>query len=366
MRICLLADAQSAHTSRWTGYLAGCGHDLHVLSFRPAELPDVRVHVFQWGKRLGKARYLLYPLAIRRLVHRLCPHILHAHHATSYGLAGALSGWRPFLIHTWGSDVLDLGRFGVNRKLAAFNLRRADVITCTSQVMARATRQLVPATTPVHLIPFGVDLRRFHPRPEPRPPHAPLVIGAVKWLLVPLYGLHHLLRAFAALDSPNRALQLLILGDGPQRPELESLARALGIAERTRFVGRVPNDQVVRYLHQMDIFVIPSLQESFGVAAVEASAVGLPVVASNVGGLPEVVLEGETGFLVPPADVQGLSERLAWLIADPQLRRRMGSAGRAFVTAHYDWQTNAAQMEHLYRSLVGAIEPQYPRRDGSE
>jgi glycosyltransferase involved in cell wall biosynthesis len=103
----------------------------------------------------------------------------------------------------------------------------------------------------------------------------------------------------------------------------------------------------------MDIFVVPSLQESFGVAAVEAAAAGLPVLASNVGGLPEVVVDGETGFLVPPADVEALSGRLSQLIADPALRQRMGQAGCTFIKAHYDWKANAAQMESLYQSIVG-------------
>jgi glycosyltransferase involved in cell wall biosynthesis len=117
-------------------------------------------------------------------------------------------------------------------------------------------------------------------------------------------------------------------------------------------VGGVPHDQVIHYLHKMDIFVVPSFQESFGVAAVEAAAAGLPVVASDVGGLPEVVIDGETGYLVPPADAHTLSQRLAQLIADPSLRRRMGKAGRVLVETHYNWKDNAAQMERLYRSLV--------------
>jgi glycosyltransferase involved in cell wall biosynthesis len=324
---------------------------VRVVSFRPAELSGVQIHTFSWGKRLGKMRYMLYPIAIRRLVHRLQPDILHAHHATSYGWTGALTGWHPFLIHTWGRDVLDFPRYRIYRALVAFNLGQADLITCTSQVMARAVERLTPPETPIHVVPFGVDLTHFHPRAHPKSSVGPLVIGVVK-SLEELYGIEYLLRAFASLCVQPSDLRLLIVGDGTQRIALESLASKLDIAESTRFVGRVRHDQVIRYLHQMDIFVVPSLQESFGVAAVEASAAGLPVIASNVGGLLEVVVDGETGFLVPPADVEALSGRLSQLIADPALRQRMGQAGRAFIKAHYDWKTNAAQMESLYQSLA--------------
>jgi glycosyltransferase involved in cell wall biosynthesis len=351
MRICLLADAQSVHTRRWLGFLSRRGHELDIISFRPAASPAGRIHAFGWGRRLGKLRYLLYLGQIRRLVRRLDPQIVHAHHATSYGLAGALADHHPFLIHTWGRDVLDFPRYWAYRRLLHFNLGRADVITCTSQVMARAVRQFTDPETPIHVVPFGVDLGQFRPRSAPRSPAAPLIIGLVK-SLERLYGIEVLLRAFCALPAEKFDLGLLIVGDGTQRPALESLVRELGIGARTRFAGRVPHDQVIRYLHQMDVFVLPSLQESFGVAAVEASAAGLPVIASNVGGVSEIVLDGETGFLVPPNDVGALVERLVQLIADPTLRSRMGQAGRAFVRAHYDWQANTAQMERVYRSLV--------------
>jgi glycosyltransferase involved in cell wall biosynthesis len=351
MRICLLADAQSPHTARWSAFFHKQGHDVHIVSFRPAELAGVQVHCFGWGKRLGKLRYLLYPVAIRKLVRRLQPDILHAHHATSYGLVGALCNWHPYLIHTWGRDVLDFPRYRVYRALVGFNLRRADLITCTSQVMTRAVERLAQPNTPIYVVPFGVDLTRFRPRPHPKSPGEPTVIGTAR-SLEKLYGIEYLLRAFGSLFHQNGDLRLLIVGDGTQRPVLESLASELKIAGSTRFAGRVPHEQVIRYLHEMDIFVVPSLQESFGVAAVEAAAAGLPVVASSVGGLPEVVVDGETGFLVPPADIEALRRRLSQLITDPALRQRMGQAGRAFVKAHYDWQVNATQMERLYQSLV--------------
>lgn len=351
MRICLLADAQNPHTARWSAFFYAQGHDVRVVSFRRAELSGVQVHSFSWGNSLGKMRYLFYLIAIRRLVHHLQPDILHAHHATSYGLAGALCNWHPYLIHTWGRDVLDFPRYRIYRALVSFNLRQADLITCTSQVMAQAVERMAQPKTPIHVVPFGVDLTHFRPRPYPKSPTEPLVIGVVK-SLEKLYGIEYLLQAFVSLCSQNGDLRLLIVGDGTQRSALESLASELEIAESTRFVGRIPHDQVIRYLHKMDIFVVPSLQESFGVAAVEAAAAGLPVLASNVGGLPEVVVDGKTGFLVPPADVEALSGRLSQLIADSALRQRMGQAGRDFIKAHYDWQVNAAQMESLYQSLV--------------
>jgi glycosyltransferase involved in cell wall biosynthesis len=352
MRICLLADAQSIHTRRWLAFFAGRGHEVHVVSFRPATSSAGHIYAYNWGKRLGKLRYLLYMGRIRRLVRRLRPQIVHAHHATSYGLAGALTDCHPFLIHTWGRDVLDFPqRSRLYRRLLRFNLGRADVITTTSRVMAEAAEALMRPGTPVHVIPFGADLHLFRPRPTPKPPGAPVVIGTVK-ALEKLYGVDHLLRAFA--DVPRRGfdLRLTIVGDGSQRMALETLAQELGIEGLVRFMGRVPHQELPAYLQQMDVFVMPSLQESFGVAAVEAAAVGLPIVASDVGGLPEVVVQGETGFLVPPADVDALTGRLAQLISDSTLRCRMGEAGRAYAITQYDWRANAAQMERLYQSLI--------------
>jgi glycosyltransferase involved in cell wall biosynthesis len=152
-------------------------------------------------------------------------------------------------------------------------------------------------------------------------------------------------------QEPNA--RLLLAGDGPERRSLERLAARLGLVDRVEFTGEVPHDHVPQTLARMDVFAMPSTWEGFGVAALEAAAMELPVVASNVHGIPDVVEDGVTGILVPPKDVAALSQAILRLLRDPDEQCRMGRAGREFVAARYSWADNARRMEALYNSLIG-------------
>src|SRR5436309_2186979 len=156
MKLCFLADAGSIHTRRWVEYFAGRGHEVHLLSMRPASYARVTVHVIR--PPLGRGGYLAAALAARRVVRALEPELVHAHYASSYGLWGALSGFHPLILSVWGSDVHDFPRQGpLQRRLLAWNLRRADVLRATSQALADETAAFAPAGTPLHRTPSGID-----------------------------------------------------------------------------------------------------------------------------------------------------------------------------------------------------------------
>jgi glycosyltransferase involved in cell wall biosynthesis len=145
---------------------------------------------------------------------------------------------------------------------------------------------------------------------------------------------------------------VLLVGEGPWRSRLERLAAQLGIAGRVEFRGELPHNRVPAALAEMDVFAIPSRAEGFGVAALEASAMALPVIGSRVHGIPDVVQDGQTGLLVPPGDVEALAATIERLAGDAGLRRTMGEAGRAFVEERYRWEENAALMERIYRHVL--------------
>jgi len=233
-------------------------------------------------------------------------------------------------------------------------LRRADHITATGLRLAEAAARYAPAGRPVTVVPYGVDLRQF--QPGPREAGSEVVIGAVARLSKEK-GLRYLLEAFAMVAGRYPQARLVLAGDGPERRRLERLSARLGVAERVRFLGEVPHEQVPAVLQGFDVFAMPSTYEGFGVAALEAEAMEVPVVASNVHGIPDVVVDGETGLLVPPRDRQALASALERLLSDSDLRRRLGQAGRAFVAEHYSWEENTAQMEALYRAAVGRDGP---------
>jgi glycosyltransferase involved in cell wall biosynthesis len=168
--------------------------------------------------------------------------------------------------------------------------------------------------------------------------------------LVELKGIEYLLSAASALrhDFPN--LRLEIAGSGPLREKLESVASQTGLGDRVKFLGWI--DDIQSILPRWDIFVMPSLEEGFPIAALDAMAAGLPVVATRVGGVPELIEDGTTGWLVPPRDIESLGSRLRVLLSDRELRVRMGAAGYARIRDHFSTAHMTKNFAQLYEELL--------------
>jgi glycosyltransferase involved in cell wall biosynthesis len=185
-----------------------------------------------------------------------------------------------------------------------------------------------------------------------------VTIGAVA-RLSPEKGLVHLLRAVAlirdradAAYATPPAIDVVLAGDGPERERLEWETASLRLDGNVRFLGEVPHEEVPAVLQSFDIFAMPSTWEGFGVAALEASAMRLPVIASNIHGIPDVVKHGETGLLLPARDERALADAIVRLMEDAALRQRMGDAGRALVEKAYRWQDNMRLLERLYERVT--------------
>lgn len=362
MKVLLVGAGNSIHLQRWANALVQAG--LHVACatvHQPLLLGwDTRV-ALQLLKPHGGAGYALAVPALRRLMRSGGFDLVHAHYATGYGLLATLAGARPRLVSVWGSDV---DEFPDQSPLHAWLLRRilmqADALAATSQALVRRVQQLVPRAPPLYVTPFGVDVTAFAPADQAgsdEPLHQPpLLIGTSKGLAT-TYGIDILLRAFAQLPArtpDGRALHLRLLGSGPQATAYQRLSATLGVQHRVEFAGRIHHAEMPAALQQLDIFVAPSRQESFGVSVLEASACAKPVVASRVGGLPEVVQHGVTGLLVPPNDVPALAAALKQLVQDAPLRAALGAAGRLMVEERYRWDACVGTMLAAYREIIAA------------
>ncbi len=346
MRILYLADSGSPHTQKWVRHFVRRGDEVRVASMVETPIEGAIIHPL-WRPTGTKLDYLANIRLMRKLLRELKPDILHAHYATSYGLLGAKANFHPFVISVWGSDISQFPKSYFKRKWLQSVLTKSDSITATGNFLATATERLLENKTKVVVAPFGVDMEVFQPAAQKQ--NETTVIGTTKSLEV-VYGQEYLIRAFAKLDHPN--LKLFLVGDGSLRSRFEKLVADLKVIERVEFAGRVAHHQISNCLQKIDILANPSLRESFGVSVLEAQACEIPVIASNVGGLPEVMRDGATGFLVPPGNVNAIAEKIELLASDENLRRRMGKAGREFVKKNYDWNENAKIMEQLYDSLV--------------
>ena len=347
MDFVFLADPTSIHTERWADGLRSIGHTVSVIPNHEGS-----------SRGLSKlVRWLKLAWQVRRIARRRQT-ILVVHWVPAGVRAVVLLGLHPRIAVAWGSDIYltrsdTLRQSFRTRQQAAF-LRGCDAVVAPSQDLAAAARRI--ADRPVDVIPVGVDAARF--AGLAREIHDGVVIGFAKWLR-PIYGPDLIVEAagLLAADTTLPRTKFRLAGDGAMGPRLLARAAELGIADRIELVGRIPWSEMPRFLAGLDIYVMPSRSESFGVGALEAAAAGLPVVATRVGGIPEAVADGETGLLVPSEDVSALAEALARLVRDTRLRKQLGDAGRRRIEAEFDWATTLTRFEAVAKRVAGHEKP---------
>lgn len=285
--------------------------------------------------------------------------LLHAHWTIS-GLVGiavkALTD-RPLVVTLWGSDMLLLN-IPIIRPLFNILLSSADAVVCeSSQFKDRLTGLGFPAGK-ISVIPNGIDLEMFAARDKLQARER-LGLALDKAILLtagrlePEKGQKYLLEALPEVFRNDENAVCVLVGDGQSRGELEALGERLGIGRRLIFAGQRDHREMPLWLSAADIFVLPSLSEGNPNIVLEASACGLPVVASGVGGLSEMVRDGVDGLLVPAGDIPALARAVLSLIHDPELRQRFSqnARGRA-LESQWTWEAQARALKEVYRRVL--------------
>jgi N-acetyl-alpha-D-glucosaminyl L-malate synthase BshA len=359
--------------------LARRGHRVHVLSYEVPGRLDHLVENLTFHEVTTPTYPLLehspYTLALASKIIEVSQYegldVLHAHyavpHATSAYLARQVLGARaPRMVTTLhGTDITLVGNDPSFLPITRFSIVENDAITTPSSFLREATyvNLDVPRSVPIEVIPNFVDTERFAPGPSRQAElrallgGGPFEGGQRPAVLIhvsnfrPLKRVDDVVRIFAAVEKVRPAV-LILVGDGPERSRIEALARQLCPAGRVVLVGKMQS--FVELLQMADVFLMPSESESFGLAALEALSCGVPVVASRVGGVPEVVSDGEVGYLAPVGDVAAMAERVLRILADPALHARLSRAARAHALAHYQTGPAVDRYLALYRRLLPA------------
>ncbi len=316
----------------------------------------------------GDARALAGLVALMR---RLRPHVVHTHTAKA-GALGRLAAWLarvPVVCHTFHGHVFRgyfragpaRGFLAIERALA----RRTHALIAVSDTVRRELLAMgVGDPARFRVVPLGLDLEGFASADALRgalraelglSPEAPLV-GIVA-RLVPIKRHPMFLHAAAAVTRACAAARFLIVGDGEDRSRLEGLAAELGLGDRVRFLGW--RRDLARVYADLDVVVLTSASEGSPVSLIEGMAAGRAIVATRVGGVPDLVEDGVTGALVPPEAPAALAAAVTRLLADPERRRALGKAGREHVLPRFGAERLVADIDRLYTGLLRArgIEP---------
>jgi N-acetyl-alpha-D-glucosaminyl L-malate synthase BshA len=349
-------------------------HEVHLVS---TDLP------FRWrsgipGLSFERVETPTYPLfrqpqyllaltnTIVRLAHRRPLDIVHAHYAVPHATAAFLAdeilkadlGERaPRTVTTLhGTDITLVGSDPSFKQVVAFSIERSHGVTTVSESLKQETVRALGIRRNVRVIPNFLDCTAYRRLPETalREHLCPASRGQA--LVLHVSNFRPVKRVGAVLDVFKRIraqvnARLVLIGDGPDRADLERRVIEHQLSDYVNFVGEQPD--VVPWLSAADLFLLPSLQESFGMAALEAMACEVPVVASRIGGLPEVVEDGVSGFLCEPEDLDGMARHSVALLQDRELRRRIGAAAAAHVRTAFCEDVIVPRYEAFYEEVLG-------------
>lgn len=340
---------------RWTPYKAVAG--------LPRVIQD-DTRTIHFARHLQFPGYRMLPLTVSSLERAVLEcverdfagmkfDLVHAHSAYPTGFAAAQIARAlgvPYVVTLHIQDDAPLVE-GVGARFYRTMLERAGAVVAVGSPLKRFVREKFPAVADaaIEIIPNGVDI---HPSPEmgiEKLGSGTDIVGVGN--LWRIKGYDYLLRALSQLRAEGLFEgTCTIVGDGPERAPLETLARELGIGDRVRFTGALPHAQALEVIASADIFALPSWQEAFGVVYLEAMAFGKPVIGCRGQGAQDIVLDGETGILVEPKDVASLADALRTLIQYPEMARAWGEKGKARAKL-FSWQANARAYRELYLQL---------------
>lgn len=359
-KVFFISAANSIHTVKWVNALSE-KFEIHLIYCKNHK-PDLDIisenvikHELFFNAPLG---YYLNAIQLKKMYKKINPDIVNVHFASGYGTLARIANLDNILLSVWGSDVYDFPNKSIlNKKILRKNVLYAKYIASTSNVMAEELKRQIPdLKKDIFITPFGVDTNKFFNWNLPRKDDN-INLGTVK-SLEEKYGVKYAILAVNKLkkdltkDGKKQLadkVKYYIYGDGSQKEELLKLVKAEKLERDVLLMGKIPNEKVSSALNMMDIFVAPSIvNESFGVAVVEAMACEIPIVATDVDGFKEVMINNHTGYIVKRKDINAISLALNKLIENVETRKNMGKNGRKRVVENYDWNKNVEYMKKVY------------------
>nr|WP_102440988.1 glycosyltransferase [Vibrio splendidus]PMJ32656.1 hypothetical protein BCU26_09640 [Vibrio splendidus] len=333
-KIAILGPGNNVHTANVANSFHRIGYEVHVLSlhgFRNDYYNEIKQFSIKIPTPLG---YVFSSFLISSYLKKNGIGLINAHYATGYGLLGALVKCKIKVLSVWGSDVyLFPNKSWWHKTLLENVLERYERIFSTSHDMAEVTRAYTDKK--IYITPFAVGDIFLKTRVKNKSKNTILTIGSTK-NFDEKYGVDILIKVYAKLISISSIkTKLVLIGDGKEMYSLKKLANDLNIEHLVDFVGRVEHAQMIELLDKFDLYAIFSRSESFGVSALEASARGVPVVSSNVGGLPEVVCNDVTGEVLDTNNLDSMALSLSNLLNNEDKRAFLSKNGPGFVENNY-------------------------------
>ncbi len=352
VRILFLANAGVIHAQRWIEYFRHRGYRTRWLT-----LDDVPagIEAEQLYSSLPHRAAKIMALAprVRKLVEHYQPHLINALFIPDYGWLGALSGCEPLVVSAWGSDVLiSPQKSWLHRRRIAWTLHRAALVFGDAKIIARRMVELGVDTGRIVIVPLGVDKALVNAPLKPAPKHAPVTVITNRQF-EPVYRNETLVNAAVELrKSDSHRLRFIFIGDGSQRAQVQSLAREAGVVTRVEFLPRLPANELYAQLQQADIFVSCAESDGTSVSLLEAMAVGLYPVVTDIPANREWIVGGENGRLFPVGDSVALAQVLREVSNSTETWTAVQERNRQIIRERALWLDNMASVERTMTQVV--------------
>jgi len=340
-------------------HLARRGHEVHVITTLDEGLPKESmeegfyVHRIFWRK-IRFLGVISFWIKIFWCLKNIKPDIVHVQ-SIGMGIPGFLAKIflkKPYVVWGRGSDIYLPSTF--KNTISKLVLRNAGAVIALTEDMKNEMRKFCDRD--IFVIPNGINLNKFknlskvNIRSKLKIKEDEKVVIFVGTLR-PVKGVKYLIKAMEIIIQKNTNTRLMLVGNGEDRGKLEKLVKEFVLEKHVIFVGKVPNEKVPEYMVASDVFVLPSLSEGFPVVILEAMASGLPIVATKVGGLPEIIKDGENGFLVEPKNPKEIAEKVLLLLEDDELRERISRSFKEKVK-NYSWESVVKRLEEVYQRCI--------------
>ena len=354
--------------------MARRGHQVHFISYDiPRRLNRFTDNIYFHEVEVKEYPLFQYPPYSLGLASKIVDvatyeglDLLHAHyavpHATSaYLAAQVLADKAPKIITTLhGTDITLVGNERSYLPITRFSIMKSDGVTAPSQYLRQATydKLNIPSSSPISVIPNFVDTTHYSPTTERDFTALSKIFGrcsAEEKIIVhvsnfrPVKRVPDVIRVFEKVNREENA-HLVLIGDGPERSSVENLVRELELCDKVCFLGK--QESFVNILQHADVFLLPSESESFGLAALEAMSCGVPVVASNTDGIPEVIADKETGFLSEVGDIESMSKNVLHILQQEENRKTLSKAARKRVEEEFELELVTKKIRRLLLSDI--------------
>ena len=370
MKLCFLGDIRSIHTKRWIEYFAD-KHEVHLITlnypesdgglFSENELKLLNIVVHKIPRSVPGLFFA--PILAKKIINSVQPDIIHAHYATQYGFMAAFSGFHPYVLTVWGSDVLiEPKKSKILRYFVKNAINNADLITCDGKNTHDALIDLGADMDNIRMIYFGVDTKKYNPDKCEKDIFN-RILGHGEQTVV-IY-----LRGFAEVYDPETILRpiphvvreipdvkFLLAREGQERDFYRKIVEDAPYHDSVYFIGNIPQEKIPAYLASSDVYISMSLSDSgLSASTAEAMACGVPVITSDVGDVDVWIDNGKNGYIVKKGDDNALAEKIIELFRDNILKSDIGHNGRNIIEEKQDYFKEMDKIEQIYYKLKGMV-----------